>query len=172
VLSESQAFWVDTDLDKEKIDADKEVAKGLIRYNTLIYSFADSHLGDLSAATDLHMSIEQAEHGIAHFAEFFMALILGIDEVLDFTHGELSNPKQASAGRDFVSEGTTDLSRCKRYTTIVEFEKAGEVEEVALSGFWPEVTCTTCINIPDTWIESGFTQDAGLWDRYCWQTSD
>jgi len=109
MLAEAQTLGVDADFDEEEVDASEEIPERFVCDDALVDGVADGHLGDLRAAADLHVPIEEAEDDIADFVEPGVALVSGIDKVLDFAHGELAHAEEACAWGDFVAEGAADL---------------------------------------------------------------
>lgn len=51
----------------------------------------------------------------------------------------LPDSEKTLTGRNLISETSTNLCTRERHTTIVEFQKSLEVDEMALSGFGSEV---------------------------------
>ncbi|KAF1760178.1 hypothetical protein GCK72_008424 [Caenorhabditis remanei] len=131
MLTEPETTVVDTDF-HEELMATGHYAKTYIG-NSLSNSDFSSR-----CAIQLIASGEQNELLIGNFREFREALVLWIDKVLDFTHGEFTNMNESLTGRDLISEAKTDLSGGERKFSIIELEKSLEVHEDSLSGFWAE----------------------------------
>ena len=69
-----------------------------------------------------------------------MIFILWIAEVLNFSHGKLSNSKQTLSWGNLISETKTDLSSCKRHSSIIEFDQSFEIDKDTLCSFWSQIS--------------------------------
>lgn len=63
--------------------------------------------------------------------------------------GKVDSPDsdETTARTDLVSKRATDLGGSEGDSTIVEFEKTVEVDEVALGRFWSEITVVVSRNL-------------------------
>lgn len=69
-----------------------------------------------------------------------VVLVLGIHKVLDFSHLELTDTKQAGSGVDLVSKSETNLSASHRHLSVVELVESSEVDEDTLGSLRPQET--------------------------------
>ena len=65
------------------------------------------------------MTVESNDSDVPHVFEVGMGLVLRIDIVLNFRHGELADAEQTSTRRDFISERTTNLCRGEWQAPVV-----------------------------------------------------
>lgn len=68
--------------------------------------------------------------------EPFVAFVKRVNEMLDFSHLELSDSQQGVSGGNFVSESQTDLSSGKWKSASIVVQKFVEIDEHTLGSFW------------------------------------
>ena len=136
VLPEAQAVRVDPDAHQKELYARQKVAECLVGDDAACDSLPGGHGGDGSVSACLRITIEQREHDVLVLRKMGVALIIGVDIVLDLAHGKLAHAEETRTWRDLVAERAPDLCRCKRDAAIVELEEARKVEKVALGCFW------------------------------------
>jgi hypothetical protein len=90
VLTESKLVRVDADLDQEEVDTAKEITESLVVNNTLCDSVADGHDGDFSAAIELDVGGQNVQLDIFNIIESRVVFVVGVDEVLNFSHSEFT----------------------------------------------------------------------------------
>lgn len=78
-----------------------------------------------------------------------MVLVIGVYEMLDLRHCELSHSQQTLLGVDLVTETETDLSGGERHLSIVIVKKSSKVDENTLGCLGAEETslCTSGTNL-------------------------
>jgi hypothetical protein len=62
-----------------------------------------------------------------------MLFVVRIYEMLNLSHGKLSDSQKALLGMDLISEAKTDLSRSEGHATVIIIEETSEVNEDTLS---------------------------------------
>lgn len=139
MLSEANRLAADADATEEQESASHEVADGLVTNKATADSLANRHLGNCTIASILLSSTPQGKLSRGDIDELGMALVLGIDKVLDLSHGELTDTKETLAGRDLVTEAEANLGSCEGQTTIVELDEAAEVDEHTLGGLGAKI---------------------------------
>ncbi|KAG5455774.1 MAG: hypothetical protein BJ554DRAFT_4697 [Olpidium bornovanus] len=151
VLPEPQALRVDADLRQKELNASHKIPEGLVVYDFRLHCPANSYFADLRPAVNLVARRQKAKPHVAHFREAAMRLVLRVDEVFNFSHGELPEAEAITGASDkpeaekaltrtsFVAECTADLGSSKWHPALVELEKLSEIEENALCSLRPEV---------------------------------
>lgn len=135
VLAEPQPPRVDTNIDQELGYTCDKVAQCFVCDDAFIDGLAYGKGYEVGFTCGLRIARQDANLDIADLREFFVGFIEGIYKVFDFGHCELAHAEEARAWGDFVAEGAADLRGCEWDAVVVEFEEAGEIEEVALGSF-------------------------------------
>jgi hypothetical protein len=141
MLAEADALSRDTNANEELIGSGHEIGKGFIVDDLGRNSFRQRQIFDnLSFYGKLVFGREKGQLHFSYAVELVVALVLGINEVLDLSHSELSDSQEPLLGMDFVTEAETDLSSGEWHAAVVEVNQSSKVDEDALSCFRPEET--------------------------------
>lgn len=101
--------------------------------------------------TKLALLAIEGKYNILNSVEAFVVLVVGVNEVLDFSESEFSiwlfqskinkpDSQQTRSGGDFVTVSRTDLSSSKRQFATSSSKEPTKIYKHALSGLWTEVT--------------------------------
>jgi len=140
VLSEANTIRLDTASQQELVSTGAKVTQGLVADNALLNSITDGHHCWNHVGVILLLGTEKWHGDILQRVKFGVALVKGVHEVLNLSHGELSHSEETLSWRDLVSETHTDLGSREWHSSVVKFDEAAEVDENALSSLWAEVS--------------------------------
>mmetsp|Transcript_7192 Transcript_7192/g.13408 ORF Transcript_7192/g.13408 Transcript_7192/m.13408 type:complete len:308 (-) Transcript_7192:294-1217(-) len=133
MLPEAQLERVDAARVQEQLRAGEEVREGLVVDDLLVHSLAESHLHRL-ALTLLEFSREEPRVDALDLVVAHVALVVRVDEVLDFRLEELADSQETGSRRDLVTERKADLRGGEGHAVPVVVEQPLEVDEDALRG--------------------------------------
>lgn len=140
VLTEAHLRQVDTDLLQEEVDSGQEVSQSLVVNKTLLNGLANRNLSGLSSARQLGIAVEENKLDILNLMESAVLLAtLGVDEVLNLGHEELTNSQQTGSGGNLVSVRLADRGGSERHGALVELQKLSKVEELTLGSLGTQV---------------------------------
>lgn len=139
VLSESDVVWVNSDLDQELVGSVEEVSHGLIADQVLLDGFSESSVDSLSDVVQLVVSAPEWEFLVGNLSEFAVVGLLGVEEILDLSHIELSNSEEFSLWGDLVSESESDLGGSEWQSSSNLLLEFIEVNEHTLGRFWSQI---------------------------------
>lgn len=139
VLSESDVVWVDSDLDQELVGSVEEVSHGLIADQVLLDGFSESSVDSLSDVVQLVVSAPEWEFLVGNLSEFAVVGLLGVEEILDLSHIELSNSEEFSLWGDLVSESESDLGGSEWQSSSNLLLELIEVDEHTLGRFRSQI---------------------------------
>lgn len=139
VLSESDVVWVNSDLDQELVGSVEEVSHGLIADQVLLDGFSEFSVNSLSDVVQLVVSAPEWKFLIGDLSEFAVVGLLGVEEILDLSHIELSNSEEFSLWGDLVSESESDLCGSEWQSSSNLLLELIEVDEHTLGRFWSQI---------------------------------
>jgi len=140
VLTETELGKINTQLLKEEVDASQEVAESLVVNDALLHSITDRLLDKGGLAGQLGVAVQKGELDVLDLVEAVVLLVpLGINEVLDLSHEELTDTEQTGTRGDFVTVGLANGGRGEGHVASVELQQLGKVEELALGGLGAQV---------------------------------
>lgn len=93
-----------------------------------------------SSSIDLGRLGQKWKFHVTVVLEFRVRLVGRVNEMLNFSHLELSDSQKSVPRSDFVTETQTNLGRGKRHSSTVVFQQFAEVNEDSLSGFRSQET--------------------------------
>ncbi len=110
MLAEADGLSLDTKRGQEQESPCDEVTNSLVTDHAASDSLANLDHDWVSLVVLLSRGTPEGKFDVGDSAEFGVRFVLGVDEMLDFGHGELSHAQESLTGRDLVSETKTDLS--------------------------------------------------------------
>ena len=140
MLSEADGGGLDSDGAQELEGSGDEVTNGLVANDSVSDGLTDLHHCGLSFVSILRGGAPERKLDLGDLEELLVRLIVGVNEVLDLSHGELSDTEESLTRRDFITETKANLGGSEGHAAIVELDQSAEVDEDTLGSLGTKVT--------------------------------